>query len=164
MERFKYYDLDYIILLILGIFMIILVMIQVLNRLLPFRGFWTLELLRFVLGATVWVGISTAIKENQHISMDNLEKRLPLKSRKVLALIRAVLFGFYLLILSYLSWDLFQRYIMRGRSTPAMGINYAYVRSPIFFGVVFSLIRLFQKVKIIIEDPKYLERINEDDI
>ena len=71
-------NIDYILLLFLAIVMIILVSLQVLNRILPFRAFWTLELLKYSLGAGVWMGVSVAVKENKHIELSNIARSFQL--------------------------------------------------------------------------------------
>ena len=150
MRKIKLIDLDYVLLFILSIVLLVLVTIQVLNRIFPFRGFWTLELLTYTMGAMVWMGISVAVKENKHIAVENLIHLMPPKIRKFLTLLSIGLFMLYLVILGYFAIEALAKYLERGMSTPALRINKAYMRGSLVIGCTWTLFRLLEKFRTII--------------
>jgi len=163
-KRIKPYDLDYILLILLGIALIVLVIIQVTNRIIPFRGYWTLELLTFTLGGSVWMGVSTAIKEDKHINMNNLVSRLSPRTQKLIGILNIIFFVFYLVLLAYLAIGIFQSYLSRETLTPALRINRAYMRGIMLFGCLFSVLRLIEKGREIIKNTKKFFKTKAEEI
>ncbi len=150
MRKIKLIDLDYVLLLGLSIVLLVLVTIQVLNRIFPFRGFWTLELLTYTMGAMVWMGISVAVKENKHIAVENLLSFMPPKAKKFFTLLSIGLFMSYLIIMGYFAVEILAKYLERGMVTPALRINKAYMRGSMVVGCVWTFFRLLEKFRTII--------------
>lgn len=131
------------------------VMLQVTTRILPFHAFaWTNELGEIMLSALIWIGISAAVKSNNHIGFDLFVSRLSPKGKKFMGIINMGLFLAYLVILAYLTWGMMQLYLRRTAYTPILGIGMYWVRMPIFVGCIMASIRLLIKEYMIITDKE----------
>lgn len=149
MRKIRLIDLDYVLLFVLSVALLVLVTIQVLNRIFPFRGFWTLELLTYTMGAMVWMGVSVAVKENKHIAVENLISIMPPRAKKFFTLLGIGLFMMYLVIIGYFAVEILAKYLERGMATPALRINKAYMRGSMVVGCVWTFLRLVEKFRMI---------------
>ena len=137
------------------------VMLQVTTRILPFRAFaWTNELGEIMLSALIWIGISAAVKSNNHIGFDLFVSRLSPRGKKFMGIINMALFLAYLLILAHLTWGMMQLYLRRTAYTPILGIGMYWVRMPIFVGCVMASIRLIIKEYLIITDRERMYEVS----
>lgn len=122
------------------------VILQVSTRILPFRAFaWTNELGELMLSALIWIGVSAAVKTNNHIGFDLFVSRLSPRGKKWMGVINMGLFAFYLGLLGYLTWGMMQLYLRRTAYTPILGIGMYWVRMPILVGCVLGVVRLLIK-------------------
>ncbi len=141
---------------ITGIIMIVIfvdVMLQVLTRILPIRAFaWTNELGEIMLSCLIWIGVSAAVRSNNHIGFDLFVSRLSPAGKKFMGMINMGLFMFYLGLLAYLAWGMIQLYLRRITMTPILGISMYWVRMPIVVGCVAAVLRLLVKEYLIITD------------
>lgn len=150
--------LDYYIQPLFIITLIIGVGMQVLYRFIPnFEVPWSLEFISFVFGASVWFGISIAIKEGAHVGITFIVDLLPLKYKKIMLIIQNIIFGIFIIWIGYLGSESLIYYYMKGIRTPAMTAPYYIVRMPIFFGCIYSCYRLIEKTIYIIKNER-LER------
>lgn len=123
------------------------VVLQVTTRILPIRAFsWTNELGEILLSALIWVGVSAAVKTNNHIGFDLLVSRLSPRGKKFMGLLNMTMFAVYLAILGRLTWTMMQTYLRRVTVTPILGISMYWVRFPILLGCTLGCIRLFFKI------------------
>ena len=122
------------------------VLLQISTRILPIRAFaWTNELGELMLSTLIWIGVSAAVKTNNHIGFDLFVSRLPKRGKKFMGLINNGLFTTYLIILGYLTWGMMQGFLRRSTVTPILGIGFYYVRMPILIGCVLGVVRLLFK-------------------
>lgn len=132
-----------------GLIMIVIfvdVMLQITTRILPIRAFaWTNELGEIMLSWLIWVGISAAVKSNNHIGFDLFVSRLSPTGKKIMGVVNMGLFGLYLSLLAYLTWGMIQLYLRRISMTPILGISMYWVRMPIFVGCLAAVLRLLIK-------------------
>ncbi len=131
------------------------VVLQVSTRLLPFSALpWTNELGEILLSALIWIGVSAAVRTNNHIGFDLFVSRLSPKGKKYMGIINMGLFLAYLVILAWLTWGMMQLYLRRTAYTPILGIGMYWVRMPIFIGCVMAAIRVLIKEYLIITDKE----------
>ncbi len=122
------------------------VMLQVITRILPFHAFsWTNELGEILLSCLIWIGVSAAVKTNNHIGFDLFVGRLSPVGKKWMGFVNMGLFMTYLALLAYLTWGMMQLYLRRTANTPILGISMYWVRMPIFVGCVMACVRLLIK-------------------
>lgn len=134
---------------ITGLIMIVIfvdVVLQITTRILPIRAFaWTNELGEIMLSCLIWIGLSAAVKTNNHIGFDLFVGRLSPKGKKWMGFINMGLFASYLAILGYLTWGMMQLYLRRISNTPILGISMYWVRMPILVGCAMGFVRLLIK-------------------
>jgi TRAP-type C4-dicarboxylate transport system permease small subunit len=129
------------------------VVLQAATRLLPFSALpWTNELGEILLSALIWIGVSAAVRTNNHIGFDLFVSRLSPKGKKYMGMINMGLFLAYLLILAHLTWGMMQLYLRRTAYTPILGIGMYWVRMPILIGCLMASVRLIIKEYLIITD------------
>lgn len=122
------------------------VMLQVITRIFPFRAFaWTNELGELLLSSLIWIGLSAAVKTNNHIGFDLFVSKLSPRGKKWMGFINTALFLAYLIILAYLTSGMMKIYLRRTAYTPILGISMFWVRMPIFIGCVMASVRLLIK-------------------
>ena len=137
------------------------VLLQISTRILPIRAFaWTNELGEILLSALIWIGVSAAVKTNNHIGFDLFVSRLSPKGKKFMGIINMGLFFAYLAILAYLTWGMMQLYLRRTAYTPILGIGMYWVRLPIVVGCVMACIRLIIKEYMIITDKERMYEVS----
>ncbi len=148
-------QLDGIVAALLTLVIFLDVMLQVATRLLPFSAVpWTNELGEMLLSALIWIGVSAAVRSNNHIGFDLFVSRLSRKGKKTMGMINMGLFLAYLAILAWLTWGMMQTYLRRTAYTPILGIGMYWVRMPIFIGCILASLRLLIKEYLIITDKE----------
>lgn len=133
--------------------------IQVFNRMIPsLRAPWTLELITYLFGGLVWVGIALAIHDDSHVGIKTIYQKFPKKMRKVVKIIHMVLFGIMMIFFGYLGLMSLLSYIKRGQTTPALHAPLWLMRSPIVIGALLSLYRLVERIIMIFKDtdPEFI--------
>jgi C4-dicarboxylate transporter DctQ subunit len=139
-------DFDYMIQPILVIAMLLALGAQVLYRFVPNLSIpWTLELITFLFGASIWFGISIAIKEDAHVGITFIINRLPARAKKIVKIAHNIMFGSFIIFLGWFGTNSLLYYLEKEIRTPAMQISYFIARLPLFFGCIFSLYRLVEK-------------------
>ena len=122
------------------------VLLQIVSRLTPGSAFpWTNELGEILLSFLIWIGISAAVKTNNHIGFDLFVSRLSPGGKKFMGIVNMGLFLAYFLILAYLTKGMMDQYLRRMTYTPILQIPTYWVRAPILVGCVLSAIRLIIK-------------------
>ena len=150
--------IDYALEPVLIIPLLLAALLQVLYRFVPFVNVpWTLELITFLYSASVWVGISIAIRENSHIGIEAIYRRFPYRVKKIARLFSWLAFATTMIFFGYLGSIAISGYFRSGSVTPAMQVPYWLVRSPIILGALLSLYRITEKVVAIISgnDPEF---------
>ncbi|MBN2860052.1 MAG: TRAP transporter small permease [Sphaerochaetaceae bacterium] len=128
-------------------------LMQVLNRLIPaIKAPWTLELITYLFGALIWIGIALAIHDDSHVGIKSIYHKFPKKARKGLKIVHMCLFGIMLLFFGYLGMLALLSYARRGQSTPALHAPTWLMRSPIVIGALISLYRLGERIVMIVKD------------
>ncbi len=133
--------------------------IQVFNRMIPsLRAPWTLELITYLFGGLVWVGIALAIHDDSHVGIKTIYQKFPKKMRKVVKIIHMVLFGIMMIFFGYLGLMSLLSYVKRGQTTPALHAPLWLMRSPIVIGALLSLYRLVERIIMIFKDtdPEFI--------
>lgn len=133
--------------------------IQVFNRMIPsLRAPWTLELITYLFGGLVWIGIALAIHDDSHVGIKTIYDMFPKKMRKVVKIIHMVLFGIMMIFFGYLGLMSLLSYVKRGQTTPALHAPLWLMRSPIVIGALLSLYRLIERIVMIFKDtdPEFI--------
>ncbi|MCL2001293.1 MAG: TRAP transporter small permease [Planctomycetes bacterium] len=126
--------------------MFVTVMLQVLTRIMPIRALsWTNEMGELLLMCLIWIGISAAVKSNNHIGFDLFVSRLSKTGKKWMGVVNMGLFMVYLIILGYLTWGTMQLHLRRPVVTPMLQIHMYWVRMPMVVGCVLGVIQLLLK-------------------
>lgn len=95
---------------------------------------WAEEVSRFLFIWLIFLGSILALKDNEHLGVDTLVRKLSLKGKKILFVVNNVLILVTLLLVLEGSWKL--TLLNLDQSSPAIGLPYAYVY---ISGVVMSL-------------------------
>ena len=133
--------------------------IQVFNRMIPaMKAPWTLELITYLFGGLVWVGIALAIHDDSHVGIKTIYQKFPKKMRKVVKVIHMVLFGIMIVVFGFLGLMSLMSYVKRGQTTPALHAPLWLMRSPIVIGALLSVYRLIERIVMIFKDtdPEFL--------
>jgi TRAP-type C4-dicarboxylate transport system permease small subunit len=139
-------NIDYYLQPVIFIAMLLVLGAQILYRFIPNLSIpWTLELITFLFGASIWFGISIAIKEDAHVGITFLINFLPPEFKRLVKLIHNLLFGLFLTFVGWFGTQSLIYYIEKGMRTPAMQISYFIVRAPLFVGCLLSIYRLIEK-------------------
>ncbi len=139
-------------------------LMQVLNRMIPsMKAPWTLELITYLFGALIWIGIALAIHDDSHVGIKSIYHKFPKKARKVLKVIHMCLFALMLIFFGYLGSRALIQYAHRGQFTPALHAPTWLMRSPIVIGSLISIYRLAERIRMIIKDkdPEFIYDIPE---
>lgn len=134
-------------------------MLQVLNRLIPqMRMPWTLELITYLFGGLIWIGIALAVHDDSHVGIKTVYALFPKKARKVLKITHMILFAVMMCFFGFLGLTALLSYARRGQSTPALQAPTWLMRSPIVIGAILTLYRLGERIVMIIKDkdPEFL--------
>jgi len=133
--------------------------IQVFNRIIPsLRAPWTLELITYLFGGLVWVGIALAIHDDSHVGIKTIYQKFPKKARKYIKVVHMVLFGIMIIFFGFLGMMSLLSYVKRGQTTPALHAPLWLMRSPIIIGALLSVYRLIERIIMIFKDtdPEFL--------
>ena len=140
-------NIDYYVQPFLVVAMLLALGAQVLYRFIPNLSIpWTLELITFLFGASIWFGISIAIKEDAHVGITVLVDLLPPRAKRAVLIVHHIMFGIFLIFLGWFGTSALLYYLQKGIRTPAMQVSYFMVRLPLFFGCILSLYRLIEKI------------------
>ncbi|MDR9860178.1 TRAP transporter small permease [Treponema socranskii] len=153
-------NIDYHIQPILMSALLITALIQVLYRFVHFiKTPWTLELITFLFSASVWFGISIAIKENIHVGIEVVYKLFPVKIRKILKIFNNLFFMIMMIFLGYLGTHALIGYFRSQTLAPATHLPYWFLRSPCVFGSILSVYRIIEKIHGILtgKDPELID-------
>jgi len=132
-----------------------IIFIQFVSR----RGFnnslpWSEELARYIFIWLIYIGISYGAKMKQHIRLEMGIIALPKKVQPFFFIFAELLFLAFAVLIIVTSWEVFQRQIFLGQTSPAMRIPMSWV----YFAptVGFSL-TAFRQIQVIIERIKALK-------
>ncbi|HWR44479.1 TRAP transporter small permease [Sporomusa sp.] len=95
---------------------------------------WAEEVSRFLFIWLIFLGAILALRDNEHLGVDTLVRKLSLKGKKILFVINNVIILITLLLVLDGSWKL--TILNIDQSSPAIGLPYAYVYVS---GVVMSI-------------------------
>lgn len=105
---------------------------------------WSEELARYILVWSAIIGVSLAVRERRHISVDFLPIVMGEKTYRIFAIIGHVgVLAFSVLMISA-SIPLMQRLAMMGQTSPALGIPMWVVYAAIPVGFSLTLLRTLQ--------------------
>ncbi|MGF9713025.1 TRAP transporter small permease [Paenibacillus naphthalenovorans] len=117
------------------LFMCILVLGNVILRYVFDSGItWSEEMSRFLFVWMIFLGSIGALKDNEHLGVEMLVKRLPPSMKKIAYIISHVLILFALLLILQGSWKLIL--LNMDSNAPATGIRMSYVYA---IGIIMSL-------------------------
>lgn len=95
---------------------------------------WAEEVSRFLFIWLIFLGAILALRDNEHLGVDTLVRKLSLKGKKILFVVNNVIILITLLFVLDGSWKLTM--LNTDQSSPAIGLPYAYVYVS---GVVMSI-------------------------
>ncbi|WP_020610967.1 TRAP transporter small permease [Sediminispirochaeta bajacaliforniensis] len=153
-------NLDYFIQPILMIILLAAALLQVLYRFVPFvHTPWTLELITYLFSASVWLGISIAVKENSHVGILAVYSRFPRKIRIFFKICNYGIFAAMMLVFAFLGLQALVGYWRTENISPALHAPYWLLRSPIAIGGIYSVYRIVQQIAAIIRhtDPEFFD-------
>lgn len=107
---------------------------------------WSEELVRYLFIWQIWLGASIGIKNNDHIRIEILTKRLPERGREALEIvINAMLFVFYVFMVTE-GFAYLQTVIAKNMTSTGLQIPLAIVYFSLPFGSVIVALRLLCRV------------------
>ena len=146
-------DFDYNIEPLFIIALLVILALQVAYRFIPNLSIpWTLEIITFLFGASIWFGVSIAIREDSHVGITVLIDKLPKRAQKIAIIVQNILFSVFIIVIGVLGTNTLLHYLRNDVRTPAVQVNYFYMRIPIIFGCILSLYRLIEKIVKIAKD------------
>ncbi|MBS4212793.1 TRAP transporter small permease [Neobacillus rhizophilus] len=86
---------------------------------------WSEEVSRFLFIWLIFLGAILALKDNEHLGVDSIVKKLPLKGKKIVYVISNLLMMVTLILVFDGSWKLTMMNV--DQSAPATGMSYAYI-------------------------------------
>lgn len=86
---------------------------------------WSEEVSRFLFIWLIFLGAILALKDNEHLGVDSIVKKLPLKGKKIVYVISNLLMIVTLVLVFDGSWKLTMMNV--DQSAPATGMSYAYI-------------------------------------
>lgn len=109
---------------------------------------WSEEVSRFLFVWLIFLGAILAFKDNEHLGVDSLVKKLPMAGKKVIYIVSNLILLITLVCLFDGSWKL--TLLNTDLSAPATGMSYAYIYA---FGMIMSgamiIIILFKLFRLI---------------
>lgn len=105
---------------------------------------WSEELARYILVWTAIIGVSLAVRERRHISVDFLPVVLGDRSLKVFSLLSHIGVLAFSIIIIFASVPLIQRLQMIGQTSPALGIPMWMIYAAMPVGFALTAIRTLQ--------------------
>ena len=107
---------------------------------------WSEELARYIFIWLIYIGISYGAKMKQHIKLEMFIAMAPKKIHPFFVLLAEFLFLGFAVFIVFTSWDIVQRQIFLGQTSPAMGIPMAWVYAAPTVGFFFASIRQIQVI------------------
>ncbi|MGG3449130.1 TRAP transporter small permease [Domibacillus aminovorans] len=95
---------------------------------------WSEEVSRFLFIWLIFLGAILALKDNEHLGVDSLVKKLPVTGKKIVYIISNVFILITLVLVFNGSWKL--TLLNVDQSSPAIGMPYAYIY---VFGCIMSV-------------------------
>lgn len=109
---------------------------------------WSEEVSRFLFIWLIFLGAILALKDNEHLGVDSLVKKLPLRGKKLIYVISNLIMLIILVLIFDGSWKLTVLNI--DQSAPATGMSYAYIYAiGVFTSVCMGLIILMNLYRVI---------------
>jgi C4-dicarboxylate transporter, DctQ subunit len=112
---------------------------------------WSEELARYLFVWVIFVGVSVAVRRNQHISMTALVGFLPTRTRAALTLLALLAFIGFLALLGWVSVPLIQN--ARGTVSSELQLPIAWVYAAAPIGAALSILHLLNKLAQQLWDP-----------
>lgn len=106
---------------------------------------WSEEAMRYIYVWMCLLGVSSAIKNDNHIKISMIVDRLPEKGRKLLGIISDILFGFVSIIFVFYGINMLISYIEFPQKSPAMEIPLAVVYAALPVGFGLTIFRIIKK-------------------
>ena len=127
-------------------FLFLTVIANVLIRWLPIQIIWTEELAKYLFVWTIFMGVSSAVKYNDHVSVTFFVDSLPERLRSFAVLLSDMLFLGFSVFITYQGWMMFHLHLSIGKSIDSVRFPIAVfsVVMPLAFGC--TTIRQTQKV------------------
>ncbi|MCC8189927.1 MAG: TRAP transporter small permease [Planctomycetes bacterium] len=107
---------------------------------------WSEELARYIFIWLIYLGISYGAKIMKHIRIDAALGLFPARLRPLVALIGDVIFLGFALYIAYSGWNMVQRQMRLGQTSPAMGIPMWLVYAAPMVGFGLTAIRQVQTI------------------
>ena len=119
---------------------------NVLIRWLPFQIIWTEELAKYLFVWTIFMGVSSAVKYDDHVRVSFFVDLLPPKYRSIVMILANCLFLAFAAFVAYQGWLMFQLHVSIGKSIDSVHFPIAIfsVIIPLAFGL--TVIRLLQRL------------------
>ena len=112
---------------------------------------WSEELARYIFIWLIYIGVSYGAKMKMHIRLEMFIGKMPTKAQPYFGIFSELLFLAFAGYIIVYSWDLVQRQIMLGQTSPAIGIPLSIVYAAPTFGFAMASIR---QIQVIIERIK----------
>jgi len=112
---------------------------------------WSEELARYIFIWLIYIGISYGAKLKQHIKLEMFITSMPKKIQPFFVVLAELLFLGFAVYIIFSSWDLVQRQMQLGETSPAMGIPLAVVYAAPTVGFIFTAFRQVQVIVIYIQ-------------
>ena len=110
------------------IFTVLLIFYQVIMRyVFKNSSFWSEELARYVFIWQIWLGASIGFKDDKHIKIELLTRRLRGKTKVLFSLLINLLMLFFCVFLVIKGCEYLQLTYMLNKVTPALRYSYVYV-------------------------------------
>lgn len=134
--------------LVLTLFcMSIIIAVQVFYRYVLLNSIpWSEEVSRYLFIYMVYFGISYAVRTNRHIRIEVLLNLMPLKGKKVLAIISDLLFLFFATVVTIYSGEVVSVISRLGQIAGITGIPMAIIYSGVPIGYGLVIFRLIQNL------------------
>ena len=124
------------------------VMRRVFNNSLP----WSEELARYLFIWLIYIGISYGAKMKSHIKLELAVVKLPAKIQPFFVILAELLFLGFALFIVYFSWEVVQRQIFLGQTSPAMRLPMSVVYAAPMVGFFLASIRQIQVIVLYVKD------------
>jgi len=105
---------------------------------------WSEELARYLFIWLIYIGISYGAKMKSHIKLEATVMKLPAKIQPYFVLLAEVLFLGFAAFIVYTSWDVVQRQLILGQTSPAMRLPMAVVYAAPTVGFALASFRQLQ--------------------
>ena len=142
--------------------LVVVVILQVLARFILVLNLpWTLEVITFTFNASVWFAVSLGIKTYSHVGIDILLNKASDRWLRWLVIFQYILFIVLLLALLYAGSTALLYYRKIHDMPQVVKVPLYIMRSPIFFGCLFSVYRAIQQLVLIFKKEYDYSRFRE---